>query len=327
MVDQSQEPIVLPDTPLIPGLRFRPFRGEADYPAMVAVHQSRKEHDAIAAVSTMEFIPTVETIADNYRGFTTLLFAEVDGQVIGYNTVTWWTDKDTTQVYLHLEWLMPRWREQGIELAMLHWVERYLREVAVGAPAGGSRVFGANATSAEREQTVLLRREGYQPAFTMLQMTLDNAHALPQAPLPAGVEVRPATPGHYRALWKAQQDAYGGEFVEEGTEDDYREFAANPRNDPSLWRVAWDGDRVAGQVRATIYDNLADIDEVDVAPSWRRRGLARALLVRSIEAVRARGVETITLRTMAENPTGAPDLYRSLGFHVLKEHVRYRKPM
>jgi ribosomal protein S18 acetylase RimI-like enzyme len=62
-----------------------------------------------------------------------------------------------------------------------------------------------------------------------------------------------------------------------------------------------------------------------VRPAWRRRGLARALLSRALLALRERGIDVIRLRTVSEFRTRASDLYRSTGFHVLKEFPRYRK--
>jgi hypothetical protein len=44
-MEDEVDAIVLPDAPPIPGLTFRPFRGESDYPGMVAVHEASKEVD------------------------------------------------------------------------------------------------------------------------------------------------------------------------------------------------------------------------------------------------------------------------------------------
>jgi ribosomal protein S18 acetylase RimI-like enzyme len=71
----------------------------------------------------------------------------------------------------------------------------------------------------------------------------------------------------------------------------------------------------------------AEIFEVSVRPAWRRRGLARGLLSLALRGVRERGIDVIRLRTSNEFRTRAQDLYRSVGFRVVKEFPRYRKPL
>jgi mycothiol synthase len=82
-----------------------------------------------------------------------------------------------------------------------------------------------------------------------------------------------------------------------------------------LWVVAWDGEEVAGYLTAELPEGVGYgyISSVGVRPRWRGRGLARALLQRSFAAFHARGVRRVTLGVDAENPTGATQLYRSVG--------------
>jgi len=69
----------------------------------------------------------------------------------------------------------------------------------------------------------------------------------------------------------------------------------------------------------------AYLSQLSVRPAWRRRGLARALLIRALRDVRQRGEQVIWTDTFAEYQTRAMDLYFSLGFYVAKEFWRYRK--
>jgi tRNA(Arg) A34 adenosine deaminase TadA len=67
--------------------------------------------------------------------------------------------------------------------------------------------------------------------------------------------------------------------------------------------------------------------DISVRPAWRRKGLARALLTRALWNLRQRGEQVIRLNTVAEFRTRAQDLYRSVGFRLLKEFPRYRKSL
>jgi ribosomal protein S18 acetylase RimI-like enzyme len=101
-----------------------------------------------------------------------------------------------------------------------------------------------------------------------------------------------------------------------------------------MWQVAWDGDQVAGLVINTIYERENEmegvkvgwLDSVATRRAWRRRGLAGALIARSLAVLRDRGMDVAGLGVDAENPTGALGLYESFGFSKLRSHVFYRKP-
>jgi ribosomal protein S18 acetylase RimI-like enzyme len=167
-------------------------------------------------------------------------------------------------------------------------------------------------------------------------MELSDVAALPATPImPDGLAVRPVGPEHYRALWDAANDAYRGRDVIMvlPTEEDYQEeYVHNPYLDPSLIQAAWAGDDIAGLVRCETLPGPGPhgygvVAQVAVRPAWRRRGLAYGLLLRGLHALRARGIQMVRLDVRQDNATHAQDLYERAGFHVLKEHVRYRKPM
>ena len=71
--------------------------------------------------------------------------------------------------------------------------------------------------------------------------------------------------------------------------------------------------------------NESNMDQVSVRPAWRRKGLARALVIRALRDMLERSEKMIWLDTYAEYQTRAVDLYLELGFYVAKEFRRYRK--
>jgi mycothiol synthase len=82
---------------------------------------------------------------------------------------------------------------------------------------------------------------------------------------------------------------------------------------------------VVGDAIPKIEGGRAFLYDVSVRPAWRRKGLARALLIRALWDLRGRGMEVIRLSTVAGFRTRARDLYTSVGFRLLKEFPRYRK--
>jgi mycothiol synthase len=333
------DPVVLPDAPALAGLSFRHIRGQEDAEALCAVRVGSVARDATDLLSTSEGVPEreqmsamlSEAVADHEQD--QWLAAQIGVDVVGYSRISFWPESDGTWVYLTRGWVLPEWRGKGIGTAMLHWTEGRIRNLAAAQHPGEKCEFAANASSTEPEAEALLLNAGYRAAYTVLEMGLDASVPLP-APtaLPAGIELRPASLEHFALIASSIQAAYqheyaAGRFGEVFDATAYIAGWQSPVHDPRLWQVAWDADVVAGQVMCIIEDGRAAVFEVSVRPEWRRHGLARALLLRALYALRARGVDVIRLHTSANFRTRARDLYQSVGFRVLKEFPRYRKPL
>ena len=118
------------------------------------------------------------------------------------------------------------------------------------------------------------------------------------------------------------------------SETAYQRFLGEPDQVPELWQVAWDGDQVAGHVLVTIdpqegerFDRRrGELDSVAVRAPWRRRGLARALIVRALTALRDHGETSATLGVDVDNPNQALTLYQSCGFEVEISGTVYERP-
>src|SRR5574342_528404 len=92
MVDDQ---IDIAEAPSIPGLTFRRFRGDSDFPKMAAVINSSAEADGI------ERVDTVEEVRKNYGRLVNsdpaadMVFAEIGGEVVGYSRVFWYQEEAT----------------------------------------------------------------------------------------------------------------------------------------------------------------------------------------------------------------------------------------
>jgi GNAT superfamily N-acetyltransferase len=154
--------LTLPDAPVIPGLVFRFFQGEVDFPAIEAV---RKQ---VQAVDGDIWFPGPDTdpndVCDPLHD---CLIVEVDGQVVGYTWLTWWSEP-AIELFLHLGWLVPEWRRKGIGRALLRWQEQRLRQIAQSQSATKPCMFGGNADETQPGNRALLLSEGYTLAFTMV---------------------------------------------------------------------------------------------------------------------------------------------------------------
>ncbi len=335
-IAQDQNIVILPEAPDIPGLTFRRFRGEDDYPLMLAVIDGSKEADGI------ERSDTLEDIANNYAHLTNcdpyqdLLFAEVDGEPIAYSRVFWFQEEDGPRVYTAFGFLLPDWRRMGIGGAMLRCNEARLREIAQEHPPETPKFYQAWASDTEKNATALYESNGYAPVRFQFDMTRPIGAPIPEAHLPEGLEVRPVEPEHLRQIWEADMEAFRDHWgFSEPTEEDYQRWLNDPINVPDLWKIAWEGDQVAGMVQNFLHQEenreygrqRGYTEGITVRRPWRRRGLARALIAQSIQMFREMGMEETALGVDAENPTGALRLYESMGYKEFKSTATYRKPL
>ncbi|MGD8758612.1 MAG: GNAT family N-acetyltransferase [Anaerolineales bacterium] len=320
----------------IPGLRFRRFQDDTDYALIASLTQRCWLHDGLDFVITKQDVALVFENPVNFDPYQDTLLIEVNGETIGYVETTWRLESLGPYVYWYKLHLHPDWRGQGLETIMLENAERRHRQVAAQHPKESPRWLSIWAADSEQKKQTLLRSAGYRPAryfFDMLQCQLDQ---LPEAPLPSGLEVRPAKPDHYRAIWQALDEAFQDHWGHRpAVEADYQQWIKDRRFQPELWKVAWDGGQVAGLVINFIDPeenqrfgrNRAYAEDVAVRRPWRRRGLARALLVQSLHELRLRGIGEVALGVDTENPTGALRLYQGVGFETIKRYTTLRKPL
>jgi GNAT superfamily N-acetyltransferase len=83
-----------------------------------------------------------------------------------------------------------------------------------------------------------------------------------------------------------------------------------------LWVVVSETDAPVGFAAASVIDGTAHLDELDVHPSYGRRGLGTALVETVCRWARLSGFPAITLSTLRDIPWNAP-FYERLGFRIL----------
>lgn len=329
--------VEVPAMPPVPGLVFRRFRGPADYAGMVEANMAARETYGVEGTVTVDGMANHYAHLRNSDVARDLLIVELDGRTVGYVRVAWNEQHDGSLAWETTCLLQPELRGRGIGRAMLRWGERRLLEIAADQRADGRpRWFQAESFDADQYSVRLLRRHGYNPVRRGYEMVRDDLEDLPDAPLPPGLEIRPVTVADTRRIWEADAEAFRDHWGEdEETEEAWLTFRDDPTNDPALWVVAFDGDDIAGLVLNVI--DPADIarkgiprgvlGSVAVRRPWRRRGLARALISRSLRLLHDRGMTSAGLGVDGENPNQAMTLYESCGFRIASSFTTWRKPL
>jgi len=321
--------IVLPEAPAIPGLVFRHFRGAADLPGIAGVINANLAADRNSERITAEGLANIYAHPIHWDPQQDTLLVEVDGTLVGYANTEWREEDDgACPHFIHLH-LVPEWRGRGLELAMQRHMERRARVAAAAGPNGARHCFASMVPETWHARAGMLLALGYAPMRYYFEMQRPLDDDLPEAPLPAGLALRPPLPEHYRAIWEAGEECFRDQRDHVApSEESYRAWVETPDLDLNLWLVAWDGDQIAGAAINVVHEGAwGETDDLFVRRPWRKRGLGRALLVGSLHLFKALGLTTAGLGVDAENLSGALRLYESVGFRPYQRVASYRKPM
>ncbi len=322
-------------TPL--DITLRPYR-ESDVTEFVRVSNAANVTDGIDERSSQAGLANwLLTQRANFNPTDDLVVATVGERVVGYGWVDWVETTDGKREYRTRGHVDPAWRRRGVGSAILAHDEARMLQIAAGHPDDRPRVFGAYSPERRRGAVALLTGAGYRPVryfFDMLRPTLDDVEV---PPLPDGMAIRPVTDrAGIRQLFDADTEAFmdhwGGFDASEAT---FNQWMQDPNFDPSLFVIAWDGDEIAGAVINSIdaeENEALDrrrglLGSVFVRRPWRRRGLAAALVGRSLALLRERDMTSAWLGVDADNPNGALGVYERAGFEVHMRSTAYHKPM
>lgn len=220
----------------------------------------------------------------------------------------------------------PSWRARGIGRALLDWTEgrgrQKLAETGTSLPARLAVRVDAEARDTRR----LYAAGGFSPIrwYTTMRRSLDGS--IPRAERPGGVRFV----GWERELDEAVRLAHNQVFADHwgseprgAAEWQRRGGAIVPRW--SLVAIDPSDGSVAGYVvsREPTEAGTAHTDLLGVRRSWRGHGLAAALLAEVLDRYRADGVGHATLEVDADNPSGAYDWYRRLGYRPVRSEILY----
>lgn len=328
--------IFIPNAPKIPGLSFRKFRWETDYPHMVSLIDACKVVDGVERTTNVEDIAITYRHLENCNPDTDMVFAEVHGQIIAYGRI-WWEDLlDGIRLYHPFGFLHPEWRYKGIGSALWEFGESRIQEIARTHSDEIPKFFQAGGFTTEVDLIRLLENLSYQPIRYETHMVRDLSLPFPEAPLPVGLDARQVEPEQLRAIFTASNEAFRDHWgSRDESEEEYQAQKENPDFHPELWKVAWEGDQVA-----SVIHNFIDEDEnkeykrkrgytegICTRRAWRKKGLARSLLVQSMQMFKDMGMTETALGVDSQNISGAFRLYESVGYSMVKQQVIYRKPV
>jgi mycothiol synthase len=320
-----------------PVITLRPIDFPAEVEPVVELLTTINRHDRPG------WFPSVAGLTNDWGPTSTfdpdrdLQALELDGALVGIGRHTW-RERPTVvnhrlEVYVH-----PAHRRRGHGSRLLAWAEARARASVAegsGGPTTKPHQYGGAGSDRGGVMGPFALRHGFEPYRYHFDMRRPLADPIEDAPLPDGFEVRRVLPEHHRAIWHADEEAFKDHWDHAApVEGDYERFYGDPDIDTGLWQIAWAGDEVAALVINGIYpheneqtgEQVGWLDSVATRRPWRGRGLAAALIARSLHVLRERRMDIAALGVDAQNPTGALQLYERAGFRPVSRWTFYRKP-
>ncbi|MFW6196752.1 MAG: GNAT family N-acetyltransferase [Thermoplasmatota archaeon] len=320
--------------PDIEGLKFRKYRDEEDLRKMLRVFNISNEADDIEDVKNLEDIKRDYSHLTNCNIFEDVLLVEVNGKVIGYSRVWWNQIQGGNREYRYILFLIPEWRGTGIMEAMIKYNQKRIKEIAKDHPDEIEKEFCVYCSEGQNELMKILEELDYEIVRYFFEMVRPNLEDIPGYELPDEIEIKDAKKKHYRNIWEAAREAFKDEWNEpEWQEEWYEEWLESPYFQPRLWKIAWEDDEVVGQVRSYIdkkenkkFERKRGYTEnICVRKPWRGQGIAKALIAKSLMKLKEVEMKEAALGVDSENPSGALELYKKLGFKKRKTIKNYRK--
>ena len=186
------------------------------------------------------------------------------------------------------------------------------------------------AGDADTAATRLFERFGFAVARYFLDMTAPTTPA-PVVAVAEGLRIAPYEPARERALHAVHTAAFRELWgYQERSFESWAPLTVRSEAFlPGLSRLALAGDAIAGYVLTYASDvpGRLYVGHVGTAGSWRRQGVASALLAEVLTEAGRAGYTHAALDTDAENPTGAAGIYAKVGFVVEQRVVAFRRPV
>ncbi len=306
------------------GFTIRPARRE-NIPEIIALIDAM---DTAFGHVAMTF--ESEDIEDDWRDLNletdTWVVEALDGALAAYATLT---DEGQGQLvadgYVH-----PKWQRRGLGALLLNLTEARARELIAAAPQGARVTLLNNVLGEDEAARTLLEGASYALTRVFWRMRLEMTEPPPAPEWPAGVRVRTFERDlDERAVYEVVETAFGDHWGHTPVSfEEWRTRLDREYFDPSLWfLVENDASAIVSVALCRMRPEQGWIQTVATLRDWRRRGLARALLLQCFGAFWERGKRVVGLGVDSLSLTGAAHLYESVGMGVEMRIATYEKEL
>jgi len=324
-------------------LTMRPYAGDADLEAIANLINTCEAVDQLDEGTSVSELQQQfdEPSLDKARDIR--LWENADGQLAGMGRL--WIPP-VGKVIDGFLWfrVLPTARGGDLDRQIVAWAEGRMREVSQERGVqvklrSGSRAYQSDSPSKTlRDRIALLESCGFIADRYFFTMERSLSLPIPESQLPDGFTIRQVRSNKDAEAWV---ELFNQSFIDHWNHHDltvesYEHWLTDPDYKPELDLVAIAAD---GTFAAFCHCDISPEDNkrsgrnegwistLGTRRGFRRKGLGRAMLLAGMQRLKVAGVDTARLGVDTENPSGAGQLYESVGFRKVYTQIMYVKDM
>lgn len=263
-----------------------------------------------------------------------------DQTIVGYAGV--WDPEPHVQVH-SWSYVHPAYRDQDLEEYLLDWIKARALQAIPKAPDGARVSLGQMRPDTDVSGGKRLLARGYCVARHFLEMQIEMDAPPPPPVFPEGVAASSMAdlPGtddeRLRPVVDADREIFRDHwgFVEQPPDKEFADWKhwveLDSEHDSRLWFLAKHGDQIVGlslcAPKSPQDSQMAWVHSLGVKRSWRRQGIALAMLHYTFGQFYRRGITKVGLGVDAQSLTGATRLYEKAGMHPARKEALYEKEL
>ncbi len=291
----------------------------------------------ISVVDHPNYTTTVEELEEDfdhsYVDLPSDTVVALDGdEVVAWGLVLIPPGQETLVRVILIGGVRPSHRGRGLGRRLMGWLEARGMQRLADSDKTLPGWLMAHAEERAESANRLITRFGFTPAryFLELRRSLDE----PIAEVALDLAIVPFDRSLSERVRVARNDAFRDHWGSQPTnEEQWDSFVGRSTFRPELCAIAMTGDEVVGFVIVTVTEedwpgqgfSSAYIELVGVTRAWRGRGIAPAVLARSLQLMADAGLEKAVLDVDSDSPTGALGLYTGLGFVESNRSINYNR--
>jgi mycothiol synthase len=317
-------------------LTLRSYQGDQDLPAIADLINTCTIADGLLDSTTSVDELRLEFNSPSANSKHNLGLWEDANGIVGFASI-WVPDSGETidgTLWFNVH---PTARDRGLETEMIAWAEARMQQVSRERSVSTSLHVPVRETLTNR--ITLLRQHGFEPVrhFYRMERSLHDPISVPK--FPDGFSLYQMNGEEDAQAWV---DLFNQSFVDHWNHHEMKLEEClywlnhNPHYRPELDLVAIAPDgtfaafcysEIDPDYNIRIGRNLGAVHLLGTRRGFRRMGLGRAMLLAGLHQLKAAGMDTARLGVDTKNPSGARQLYESVGFRQVLTNIVFMKPV
>jgi mycothiol synthase len=259
--------------------------------------------------------------------------AEIDGGLVGYaRTYHLPSDIDLERCYVFGD-VDPAFRGRGVGRTLLAWGVERGRHQLLSSGSGLPKFLRVDRLDRAASAHALYARAGFAPVRWTDEL-LRSLDQLPELTEPEGIRIVPWPDDRDEEIRTEKNEAFRDHWGSTPTSPHHwQQLARGISARPDLGFVALDTATGAVVAHCLVHRYPSDDEPTGRTEAWidslgtlrghRGRGIGTALIAASLHAFAEAGMTHAMISVDSQNPSGAAELYRSLGFAPLRRSITH----